>query len=175
MTLIQILTLLQAAVSLLVSAQAPHVPQSLREQAITIANHAIVVANQSLLVPSPSMTPKIIPFDPLPPKEFPPKMLVQTTIEHGSEEVYPHGLYSFRVSALDRYGKYIVFAPITMIVPDKSWESHREELQKTAKTTTKESNDWFATFRYIPTATGTKLVVFHGPGSREEVFIEVNR
>ena len=45
MTLLQILTLLQLAINLLVSAQSPNVPQTLRDKAISTANYAITVAN----------------------------------------------------------------------------------------------------------------------------------
>ena|SRR3990167_3900995 len=48
MTLLQILTLLQLAINLLVSAQSPNVPQTLRDKAISTANYAIIVANESL-------------------------------------------------------------------------------------------------------------------------------
>jgi peptidoglycan hydrolase-like protein with peptidoglycan-binding domain len=93
----------------------------------------------------------------------------------------PYGEYSFRVSVLDKNGKYRNDAIVTVQLPSDDLYEVLQKQTSSPRTRTVNAvtssplNDWYVVFSYVPTTTGQKTLTFTSGPLTKSLTIQVSQ
>lgn len=146
------------------------------ETAISTANAEIakgeqvvstpVVVQPTKVLPQPSFGSIIVPMEDK--SDIVINLVSQNTVD--AINSMPYGGWNYNVAVLDKDGKNIKDASITMTAQDNIYP---DKTRKADAISTTGATDWTGSFSYVPTTTGVKTISFTSNGITKSITVDV--
>ncbi len=143
-------------------------PVQVQEQVVQATPQPVIIYTPPPVVGGANPTPP-----PMPPEVDKSDLIITQTKSSPRDATngMPFGAYSFTFSLLDKYGKYIPHAKITLSAPDNLYGN--SVVGDANGESGRDTSDWSGAFQYVPTKAGVKTLTFSGGGKTKTIEIIV--